>query len=160
MVQNVVNYVVIIYVENPDLKLLPGLTANISIHVQDHDSILKVPANSINFNPPADFIEKMTNIPDSIKTRLLKKMNAQASSENADAPVKQHKSAYIWVKKGEELFPEKVKIGLSDGNFTEVSGDIKEGDEVVTGQGGSNASSANQAAKSPFMPQMPGGRGR
>jgi HlyD family secretion protein len=162
MVQNVVNYVVIIYVENTDMKLLPGLTANISIHVHDRDSILKVPANAFNFTPSADFISKMTNIPDSIKTRILKKVNVQANTESTpeSGTVSKHKSAYIWIKKGEELFPKKVKTGLSDGNFTEVSGDIKEGDEVVIGQGSGTASSANQAAKSPFMPQMPGGRGK
>jgi len=160
MVQNVVNYIVIINVSNPDLKLLPGLTANISIHVLEHDSVLMVPANALMFNPPADFISKMTNIPDSIKTRLQKKANAlAASSENANGTTKQRKNGYIWVKNGEELFPKKVKIGLSDGNSTEISGDIKVGDEIVTGQGGATAS-VTPAAKSPFMPQMPGGRGR
>jgi HlyD family secretion protein len=159
MVQNVVNYIVIINVPNPNLKLMPGLTANISINVLKHDSILKVPANALSFTPPADFIAKMTNISDSVKGRLMKKINAQASAESSDGATKQHKNAYIWIKKGEELIPKKVKTGLSDGNFTEVSGDIKEGDEVVTGQVGATTS-ATQTAKSPFMPQMPGGRGR
>ena len=158
-VQNVVNYIVIINVPNPDLKLLPGLTANISIHVLEQDSILRVPASALSFTPPADFIAKMKNIPDSIKTRLQKRIKAQAAAESGEGTaIKQHKFSFIWVKKGEELFPKKVKTGLSDGNFTEISGDIKEGDEVVTGLGGGTAN-ATQAAKSPFMPQMPGGRG-
>jgi HlyD family secretion protein len=164
MVQNVVNYIVIVNVANPDLKLLPGLTANIGIHVQEHDSVLMVPVNALSFTPPADFITKMTNIPDSVKTRLLKKVStSQVSTESSDGTAKQtkqHKGAYVWIKKGEELFPKKVKIGLSDGNFTEVSGDIKEGDEVVTGQTAGTATSVTPAAKSPFMPQMPGGRGK
>lgn len=159
MVQNVVNYIVIINVANPDLKLLPGLTANISIHVQERDSVLRVPVSALSFTPPSDFISKMTNIPDSIKTRLLKKASAQASTDNTDGKSSKHKGAYVWIKKGEELFPKKVKTGLSDGNFTEVSGDIKEGDEIVTGLSSGTASVA-PAAKSPFMPQMPGGRGK
>jgi len=159
IVQNVVNYIVIINVLNPDLKLLPGLTANISIHVLEHDSVLTVPVNALSFTPPADFITKMTNIPDSIKTRLMKKTSTQASNESADGSIKKHKSAFIWIKKGEELIPKKVKTGLSDGNLTEVIGDIKEGDEVVTGQG-TAATIATTTAKSPFMPQMPSGRGK
>ena len=158
-VQNVVNYIVIIDVPNPDMKLLPGLTANISIHVLEHDSVLRVPASALSFTPPADFIAKMTNIPDSIKTRLQKRIKAQAAAESGDgATSKQHKFSFVWVKKGEELFPKKVKAGLSDGNYTEVTGDIKEGDEVVTGQAQSGSSTATQTAKSPFMPQMPGGK--
>ena len=161
MVQNVVNYIVIVNVSNPDLKLLPGLTANIGIHVQEHDSVLRVPATALTFTPSSDFISKMTNIPDSIKNRLMKKMNAQPSADGSDgAPVKQRKGGFVWVKIGEELFPKKVKVGLSDGNFTEVSGDIKEGDEVVTGQTSGAAASVSQAPKSPFMPTMPGGRGK
>ena len=158
MVQNVVNYMVIINVANPDLKLLPGLTANISIHVLEHDSVLMVPANALMFTPPADFISKMTNIPDSIKTRFQKKVNTQASSESSNGSAKEHKGGYVWIKKGEELIPKKVKIGLSDGSFTEISGEINAGDEVVTSQVG--ATSAAPAAKSPFMPQMPGGKGK
>ncbi len=151
MVQNVVNYIVIIKVANPELKLKPGLTANISIHVQEHDNILKVPANAISFSPPADYIDKMTTLPDSVKLSL-KKLIIQTIDENTGEFIK-HKTAYLWIKKGEEIFPVRVTTGLSDGNFTEVAGAIKEGDEVVTGLDISG--NYSQSSKSPFMPQFP-----
>ncbi len=169
MVQNVVNYIVIVNVANPDQKLLPGLTANISIHVQDHDSIMKVPAAALTFTPPADYITKSTTIPDSIKKRLLKKASGAASSKGSastsdgtDAtPSKVRKFGIIWVMKGEDLIPKKVKIGLTDGTNTEVSGDIKEGDEIVTAQSAATTTATPATtSKSPFMPQMPGGRGK
>ena len=153
-VQNVVNYIVIINVPNPDMKLKPGLTANISVHVLELDSILKVPASALTFSPPPEFLAQMKNIPDSLKTKI-KKVNAINSNDNSGENVK-HKTSYIWVKKGDELFPKIINTGLSDGNFTEVSGDIREDDEVVTGQGVNN--NVVQAAKSPFMPQFPSGK--
>jgi len=154
IVQNVVNYTVIINVPNPELKLKPGLTANISIHVNEHKDILKVPANALNFTPPDDFLASAKNIPDSLRAAL-KKGKTQPTVENSGFFIKQ-KTAYLWIQKGKELVPKKVSIGLSDGNFTEVSGDIHEGDLVVTGQMGSTTTTT--AAKSPFMPQMPGGK--
>jgi HlyD family secretion protein len=154
IVQNVVNYNVIINVPNPDLKLKPGLTANISIHVQEHKDVLKVPANALTFIPPDDYLSGMKNIPDSVKTAL-KKTKTPPNTENGGF-VKKTTTAYLWILKGKELIPKKVSIGLSDGNFTEVSGDINVGDEVVTGQMG--PSTTTTTAKSPFMPQMPGGR--
>lgn len=152
IVQNVVNYVVIINVPNPDLKLKPGLTANISINVQEHDNILKVPANATTFNPPADYIAKSRAIPDSVMIGL-RKFSAQTMDENTGGYVIP-KTAYVWIKKDSYILPVKVHLGLSDGNFTEVKGDIAEGDEVVTGL--ASGASYNQSSRSPFMPQFPG----
>ncbi len=154
MVQNVVNYVVIINVPNPEMKLKPGLTANISINVNEHDDILKVPSNAISFNPPDDYLKKMSNIPDSVRAGL-KKSGTQTMDENTGEFIKQ-KTAYVWVKKGQEIYPVKVTTGLSDGNFTEISGNINEGEEVVTGLG--TAGKSAKASRSPFMPQFPGGK--
>jgi hypothetical protein len=69
-------------------------------------------------------------------------------------------TGFIWVKKGEVLIPIRVRLGLSDGSYTEVTGNINEGDEIVIGvmnqQGG--ASSATQTT-SPFQMRPPAGRG-
>ncbi len=68
--QNVVNYTVIIDVPNPDLKLLPGMTANITVMIQEVKDILKVPATALRFNPPQEYIDAMMkNLPDSIKKK-------------------------------------------------------------------------------------------
>jgi len=68
--QNVVNYTVIIDVPNPDLKLLPGLTANITVMIQEEKDVLKVPATALRFSPPQEYIDEMEkNLPDSIKKK-------------------------------------------------------------------------------------------
>ncbi|MDP4281882.1 MAG: efflux RND transporter periplasmic adaptor subunit [Bacteroidota bacterium] len=69
--QNVVNYTVIIDVPNPDKKLLPGMTANITVKIQEVDSVVRVPASALRFTPPQDYIQKMMNEwPDSIKQKI------------------------------------------------------------------------------------------
>ncbi len=68
--QNVVNYTVIIDVPNPDLKLLPGMTANITVLVQEVKDVLKVPATALRFNPPQEYVDAaMKGVPDSMRQR-------------------------------------------------------------------------------------------
>ena len=149
-VQNVVNYIVIINVSNKEMKLKPGLTANINIKVSEHKDVIKIPANAINFVPPAEYIAK-SSLPDSIKNKLKKESSQTSNDDNQ----KSKKSSLIWIKKGNDIIPKKIEIGISDGSFIEISGDIKIDDEVVLGQ--DNGVDKNAAApKSPFMPQFPG----
>ncbi|MDD4553955.1 MAG: efflux RND transporter periplasmic adaptor subunit [Bacteroidales bacterium] len=69
--QNVVNYTVIIDVPNPDLKLLPGMTANITVLVQEVNDVLKVPATALRFTPSQEYIDAaMKNMPDSARHRF------------------------------------------------------------------------------------------
>ncbi|MFZ4523734.1 MAG: efflux RND transporter periplasmic adaptor subunit [Bacteroidales bacterium] len=68
--QNVVNYTVIIDVPNPDLKLLPGMTANITVMVREEKDVLKVPATALRFSPPQEYLDALEkNLPDSIKKK-------------------------------------------------------------------------------------------
>ncbi|MGA3015140.1 MAG: efflux RND transporter periplasmic adaptor subunit [Bacteroidales bacterium] len=84
IVSNVVNYTVIIDVPNLDLKLMPGMTANITVMIQQVQNVMKIPASALKFWPPQDYLDKaMKEYPDSVKkflTRLLefrKRMNGQ-----------------------------------------------------------------------------------
>ena len=152
MVQNVVNYIVVINVTNKDLKLFPGMTTNISIKVKEHKDVIKVPVNAFHFTPPEDYIVN-AKVPDSIKQKWAMIIAKNADSKSTSAAEK-NKSVYIWVKSGDDITPKKVTIGLSDSNFTEVSGDINEGDDVVIGVGAVTAT-ATTATKNPFMPSFP-----
>ena len=68
--QNVVNYTVIIDVPNPDLKLLPGMTANITVMIQEEKDVLKVPSTALRFSPPQEYLDALEkNLPDSIKKK-------------------------------------------------------------------------------------------
>lgn len=155
-IQNVVNYVVIIESPNPNLKLIPGLTANININVETHTGILRVPANALSFVPPDDYLNNAIGISDSVK-RSIQIQSQKVANKVIPAPQELSKT-YIWIKRENDVYPVLVVKGLSDGIFTEVSGDIKEGDQIVTGI--NTTAAAAQVTQSggqqnPFMPKFP-----
>lgn len=82
VVQNVVNYTVIIDVPNPDMKLLPGMTANCTINIKEEKDILKVPASALTFKPPQEFLDKMMKgLPDSLKKKKEKWMQGRSGNQ-------------------------------------------------------------------------------
>ncbi len=153
VVSNVVNYVVIIEVENPDLKLIPGLTANSNIFIEQRKNVLKVPSNAFSFVPPTEYIQAAQQLPDSTKTFWLKKQRATTELKKQEIVESKESEGFIWIKKTQDIFPVKVLKDLNDGSFTAVSGDIQEGDEVVTGI--NQNAPVDTKTSSPFMPKFP-----
>jgi HlyD family secretion protein len=149
-IQNVVNYIVVIDVANPELKLLPGLTANISVNIAMHPNVLKVVSNAVHFQPSANVMGKM-NIPAAVKSSM---DSMKLAANEIPQP---GTSCYIWVREGETMRPEMVTAGLFDGSLLEIKGNIKAGDEIITGI---ENTASTTAAKNPFMPQMPRRRSR
>ena len=130
---NVVTYEVVVDAPNPDLKLKPGLTANLTIYTMQKDSVLLVPLKALRFQPE--------NAPEPV-----------ADSANPRARV-------LWMQSPQGLQPVNVTTGDNDGIFAEITGDIKEGDKVVTGVDIGVASiSDGQGEANPFMPSPPGAR--
>jgi HlyD family secretion protein len=88
--QNVVKYTVIITVPNPDLKLMPGMTANITIKIQEVKDVMKVAASALRFWPPTDYMEKnLKTMPDSIQKfieRMLE-IRKRSSGQASGAPI-------------------------------------------------------------------------
>ena len=130
---NVVTYEVVVDAPNPDLKLKPGLTANLTIYTMQKDSVLLVPLKALRFQPE--------NAPEPV-----------ADSANPRARV-------LWTQSPQGLQPVNVTTGDNDGIFAEITGDIKEGDKVVTGVDiGVSSISDGQGEANPFMPSPPGAR--
>ena len=152
IVQNVNNYIVVINVANPDLKLLPGLTANITLKVNEHRHIIKVSVNAIHFMPPDEYL-KTLKLPDSVMENI---QSMKIASNEIPRP---GDVCYVWIKNGTVLQPKQVTVGLFDGTFIEVSGDIKRGEDIVTGGGTGSSQPASTTANNPFMPKMPSRRG-
>jgi HlyD family secretion protein len=68
VVSNVVSYTVIVDVSNPDMKLLPGMTANITVNIDKREDVLKVPSRALNFTPPTVYLAILyAELPDSVK---------------------------------------------------------------------------------------------
>lgn len=153
IVQNVVTYIVIIDVPNPALKLKPGLTANISVKIQEHKNIFKIPMNAFHFIPPAEYLSN-TEIPDSIRNKWTGYINSNAGENKKNSSIDTSAVSYIWIQKGKFIFPVRIKTRISDGTFMEVSGSINEGDEVVTGTSHGEAIAATPSTQNPFMPKM------
>ena len=110
-VQNVVTYDVVIDVANPELLLMPGMTANATIVEARRENVLRVPLRALSFSP---------------------RHHASAATDDDEVAASQH-SARVFVLDDGHLRPVKIVRGLDDGSNVEViSGDLKEGDEVVT----------------------------
>ena len=108
---NVVTYETIIDVDNPDQKLFPGMTADVSILVARHDGVLKIPNAALRFTPPDD------------------------ASFEQEAPKKLQRGqrlAYTLGSDGTKLKPLVCKVGISDGVDTEVLDGVADGTKVVT----------------------------
>jgi HlyD family secretion protein len=165
--QNVVNYTVIIDVPNPDLKLLPGMTANITVMVQEVKDVLKVPSTALRFNPPQEYIDAYEkSLPDSVKKMREKWTQGGGHGRGDGGGGEQRRrgpSGTIWIKSGDSIRPQRVKTGVTDGLNTEIRGRINEGDEVILSIVNATGTSAAQTQQqNPFAPQMqrPGGSSR
>ena len=127
-VQNVVTYNVVIGVNNQDLRLKPGMTANVSITVARRDDTLKVPNAALRFSPNRSERSEGS----STARRLI-----PAASPGLPAPAEPQigDAKQVW-RVGPSGDPEAVPIrsGISDGNWTEVAGEgLQEGEEVIIG---------------------------
>lgn len=154
---NVVTYEVVVNAPNPDYKLKPGLTANITITTEEKDNILLVPSKALRFTPETGDTKSET-----VKQAPESAPGKPGFSIEKPQGVKQNQSATktLWVKKPDGNIAQiKVCAGVSDGIYTEVSGEIREGDLVVTGMTTApdkTVAKGSDTGKSPFMPTRPG----
>jgi HlyD family secretion protein len=176
---NVVTYIVIVNAPNPDKKLMPGMTANITVLVQKVDSVLIVPVKALRFTPDATFMaEYMKNNP-AVKIQERggpetsvsgggRPRNAGADGQPVTALFQSggtqqgRKPVVVWVKSGDKIHRTHVVTGAIDGANAEIKTGLKEGDEVILSMklAGKSETPA-QSATSPFMPQrQPAGGGR
>jgi HlyD family secretion protein len=137
IVQNVVTYNVVVSVENADLALKPGMTANSSIISAHRDDALKVPLAALRFRPPQTRANGRRGGPGPAPERPGSQANDRETGENRRK---------VWVRTdGQNLTPVPVQVGISDDTFAELlDGSLKEGDLVVTGVHMANGESPPQ----------------
>ncbi len=132
--QNVVTYPVIIEAPNPDLKLMPGMTANISFQIEAKDNVLRLPAAALRFVPAAAHVRpEDKHYLEVLPTSPSEGAPRRTASEKAEqARNRQHR--VVWVQDGDLLRAVPVTLGLIENQFAEIlSGDLREGQAVVTG---------------------------
>ena len=141
---NVVTYEVVVSAYNPDLKLKPGLTANVTIFTLERPNVLTIPSKALRFIPDEE---------------LLKTMNITVENLMADAsPGKK----VIWQKNGKTLTPKMITVGTSSINVVEIIEGLNEGEEIAMelSSAPTIAPNGNSQERSPFMPSPPGGNRR
>jgi len=160
-VQNVVTYNVVIEVSNPEQKLKPGMTANLTITIDERNNVLKVPNASLRFTPQdatgqkQDATVQKTGANANTGTANANGQGRKRQADNANgadnsatpqggdgrfapstAPVLAGQTRLVWVL-GADGKPQsrRIKVGLTDGISTEVvEGNLQEGEMVITGQ--------------------------
>lgn len=132
---NVVTYEVVISAPNKDLKLKPGLTANVTIYTMEKNDVLAAPSKALRFVPNEALLSKQQKI------------------EDVEAPQK------VWTLEGDTFKAHKVETGTSNGMMTEILSGISEGTEVLVDfelSGGDTET--QQQASNPFMPKPRGNK--
>ena len=136
---NVVTYEVVIDAPNPDLKLKPGLTANVTIFTLEKDDATAVPTKALRFVPNAE---------------LLGEIGLTAVETDSQAAPG---SRELWVKEGTTLRPRRVYAGAASGDMTEITEGLTGSEEIVTGLVTAKPREETAAIeRSPFMPGPPG----
>ena len=128
---NVVTYEVVISAPNKDLKLKPGLTANVTIYTLEKENVLTVPSKALRFMPNEAFLKKGESI------------------EDCQAP---HK---LWTKEGNVFKAHQVEVGTTNGVLTEIVSGIAPGTEGIADMNVSGGEMAmpEQQGGNPFMPR-------
>lgn len=139
-VQNVVTYDTVIGVNNPELKLKPGMTANVSIKIAHRDDVLQIKNAALRYRP-------VDATPAPAGTRAPSGGPGARSSGGTGRERRNDRT--IYVLRGGRRAPVQIKTGISDGVVTEVSEGLKEGDQVITAEL-STAGPGQSAAPNPF----------
>ncbi len=184
--QGVVNYIAIVDVDNGDLKLRPGMTANASVITAKRENVVRLPNAALRYRPPegvAVAAPEADEQPAGAEARTGdgegRPHNGEWRRDHGDgggqwgggggawrehrnrdeaAGGSTRKTVYVLDNKG-DLRMQPVELGISDGTWTEILGPVpQEGDRVVTGtQTASEKETVKAGSASPFMPRPPGG---
>jgi HlyD family secretion protein len=119
VVQNVVTYDVVVSAKNPDQRLLPGMTANVRIVIEQKDNVMQVPNAALRFRPPG------------VEATERERPARPSGGGRAGGPP----AGRVWIV-GTDGKPTAVplQLGIGDGTYTEIAkGDLKEGEQVIVG---------------------------
>ncbi len=148
---NVVTYTVIIEAPNPDQKLFPGMTASVTI-VTEEQTGLAVPAEAFNFTPDEAVLKaiRKADKPDGQRPEPPQGERPQMDKSSATS------HSVVWLKKGADMMPRPVKVGMSDGAYKIIEQGVQTGDSVVLSAQFVAKEKAVKKGENPFMPGPPG----
>ena len=173
IIQNVVTYTTIVEVDNPEMKLRPGMTATVSIIIGEARNVLKVPNAALRFTPPLS-PEEMGKIMENMREEMIARRRAAspaASEQRREAQGvlsrpqglppggfgpqsdRSKQIPLVWIEEeGGKLRPVLIRTGVTDNSYTEVTrGDLKEGQLVLTGISSGNTANDDSSQRRGMM---------
>jgi HlyD family secretion protein len=137
---SVVTYEVVITAHNPDLKLKPGLTANVTIYTLEKNDVLVIPTKALRYVPDEELLSSIG-------------FSIEASTAENDGEYRE-----VWVKDDHTLRARLVRTGTASGDKTEITEGLTDGETVVTGLTtiAEAVAESSTTERSPFMPSQPG----
>jgi HlyD family secretion protein len=144
--QNVVSYVTVIDVPNPELKLKPGMTATVNIEIARADDAVRVPNAALRFTPDAETLAAVGG-----------QSSGPARADTGRRIASGDRRQSVWVLGDRGLHRVPVQTGINDGVTTAITGgDLREGANVVTGLKAGATTRSTASSASPLLPQRPG----
>lgn len=133
--QGVVTYPVVVSARNPELKLLPGMTANLSFNVEDKKDVVKVPNSALRYYP------KRNHVRETDRHLLDGREEGESTAQKTPADLvipeadRKQRRRHVWLQDGDFLKAIEVETGISDYTYTEIiSGDLEAGQQLIIGE--------------------------
>lgn len=153
-VQNVISYNVVIDVRNPDLKLKPGMTTNLTFYIAERVKVIKIPNAALRFSPQGMSARQIRE--------ALPETDRRSEIASSTGPVLEGQLRIVWVPGADKKpQPRVIRIGITDGSTTEVvGGNLKNGETVIVGQNVTGTTQTqNSSQRAPGFGNVPGGGG-
>jgi HlyD family secretion protein len=163
VIQNVVTYDSVVRINNKELLLKPGMTANVQFLVAQKEDALSIPNIALRFRPPEEkdaAQELLRQEQGRSAPRVAQRQTRRAGSGGGGESTRVRQVKVYMLKDGKAQ-PVDVQVGITDGSRTEIIKGLNENDPVIIGMSGGATTQAQGGVVSPFQPQVPGGfRGR
>jgi HlyD family secretion protein len=145
MVQNVVTYDAVVGVDNKDLLLKPGMTANLEFLVNRKSGILRIPNAALRFKPPSEKQPPQTSARQSAGAGGDGRGGRRGGGDiSRGGGGRQGREGTVYLLRDQKPTPVKVRLGITDGSYTEVvEGEIKEGEEAILAMSASGQSAVS-----------------
>lgn len=157
-VQNVVTYDAVVRIDNKELLLKPGMTANVQFLVSRQEDVLSIPNIALRFKPP-EYKDEAQELLRQEQSRAAPRVGARRTSRSGGGGGggRSERRVRIYVLREAQAHPVDVQLGITDGSKTEVrDGELKENDAVIIGMAGGQAQTG---VANPFQPSPPRGFG-
>ncbi len=160
IIQNVVTYDAVVRIDNKELLLKPGMTANVQFLVSEKEDVLTIPNMALRFRPPDEKNEAQDLLRQE-QSRTAPRVGARRTSRpggggGGGGERQRVRQVRVYVVKDSKMQPIEVQLGITDGSKTEVvSGPINENEPVVIGMSGSAGGQGQAGVVNPFQPAQP-----